>query len=68
MALPKGTELELVGVYDNSADNPRNPNSPPRRVRFGPASTDEMIGCHIQVLPDRPQDSTVFRKKWPQGL
>jgi len=68
VALPRGTELELVGIYDNSADNPRNPNSPPRRVRFGPASTDEMIGCHIQMLPDRPQDYTVFRKKWPQGL
>jgi hypothetical protein len=68
VALPRGTELELVGIYDNSADNPRNPNSPPGRVRLGPASTDEMIGCHIQVLPDRPQDSTVFRKKWPQGL
>ncbi len=68
VALPRGTELELVGFYDNSAGNPRNPSSPPRRVRFGPASTDEMIGCHIQVLPDRPQDYTVFRKKWPQGL
>jgi hypothetical protein len=66
--LPRGTELELVGVYDNSRANPRNPNVPPRRVRFGPASTDEMLGCHIQVIPDRPQDYTAFRKKWPQGL
>jgi peroxiredoxin len=68
VVLPKGTELALVGVYDNSTDNPRNPNSPPRRVRFGPASTDEMLGCHIQVIPDRPEDYAVFRKKWPQGL
>ena len=30
-----GTELELVGVYDNSAENPRNPNSPP--AAFGSA-------------------------------
>jgi hypothetical protein len=68
VALPKGTALELVGIYDNSSANARNPNSPPRRVRFGPASTDEMLGCHIQVIPDRPQDYTAFRKKWPQGL
>jgi hypothetical protein len=33
-----------------------------------PASTDEMIGYHIQVIPNRPQDYPVFRKKWPQGL
>jgi hypothetical protein len=68
VALPKGTELELIGVYDNSAANPRNPNAPPKRVQFGPASTDEMLGCHIQVLPDRPEDYPAFRKKWPQGL
>ena len=66
--LPKGTVIELVGFYDNSADNPRNPSTPPRRVRFGPASTDEMIGCHILVIPDHPGDYPLFRKKWPQGL
>jgi peroxiredoxin len=66
--LPKGTLIELVGVYDNSADNLNNPSSPPRRVVFGPSSTDEMLGCHIQVIPDHPRDYPLFRKKWPQGL
>jgi hypothetical protein len=66
--LPKGTVIELVGIYDNSAENARNPGKPPRRVRFGPASTDEMLGCHIQVIPDHPRDYPLFRKKWPQGL
>jgi len=66
--LPRGTVVELVGIYDNSAGNPRNPNKPPRRVTFGPASTNEMLGCHIQVIPDHPQDYPLFRKKWPQGL
>ena len=49
--LPAGTRLEMEFTYDNSAQNPRNPNSPPRRVVWGPASTDEMAGLHFQVLP-----------------
>jgi hypothetical protein len=40
--LPKGTRLDLTGVYDNSARNPRNPNSPPRDVHSGENTTDEM--------------------------
>ena len=36
--LPKGTRLDVEIVYDNSAENPRNPNSPPMRVRWGRGS------------------------------
>ena len=42
VALPRGTRLMLRIVYDNSADNPRNPNQPPQRVVYGPRSVDEM--------------------------
>jgi|GEM_PF-169069 len=40
--LPRGTRIDLEAYYDNSADNPRNPNAPPRWVRWGEESTDEM--------------------------
>ena len=30
--LPKGTLLEIDAWYDNSADNPANPRTPPQRV------------------------------------
>ena len=40
--LPKGTHLSLVAHYDNSSDNPHNPNNPPKHVRFGEQTTDEM--------------------------
>jgi hypothetical protein len=39
--LPRGTRLELVSHYDNSAGNKRNPN-PSATVRFGESSNDEM--------------------------
>ena len=34
-ALPHGTTLAVRYTYDNSADNPRNPEQPPRRVQWG---------------------------------
>lgn len=40
--LPGGTRLDLTAYYDNSSDNPRNPNSPPKPVRWGENTTDEM--------------------------
>src|SRR5438105_2634647 len=33
--LPQGTVLNLEAIYDNSANNPDNPNSPPQRVVRG---------------------------------
>jgi tetratricopeptide (TPR) repeat protein len=37
--------------YDNSADNVRNPNKPPKRVRGGSQANDEMANLWLQVLP-----------------
>ena len=45
------TRIEMEFVYDNSAANPRNPNSPPERVHWGPGTADEMAGLHIQSIP-----------------
>ena len=49
--LPKGTTVSLRYVYDNSEDNPLNPNHPPRRVVGGNRSSDEMCHLWLQVLP-----------------
>ncbi len=49
--LPKGTVLSMRIHYDNSASNPRNPNSPPKRVRAGNNATDEMGHVWLQILP-----------------
>ena len=48
--LPQGTVISMRFHYDNSAANPRNPNSPPRRVVGGNQSTDEMGHLWLQVL------------------
>ena len=49
--LPKGTTVSLRYIYDNSDQNPMNPNHPPARVRGGNRSSDEMCHLWLQVLP-----------------
>jgi tetratricopeptide (TPR) repeat protein/mono/diheme cytochrome c family protein len=49
--LPRGTAIGMRYTYDNSAANRRNPDRPPRRVRWGQNSTDEMGDLWLQVLP-----------------
>ncbi len=48
--LPQGTRLEMEVTYDNSADNPHNPNHPPQRVTWGEGTTDEMAEVHLEVI------------------
>ncbi|MEZ5353969.1 MAG: hypothetical protein R2762_15125 [Bryobacteraceae bacterium] len=55
--LPAETRIEMEFVYDNSAANPQNPFSPPQRVQWGPDSTDEMAGLHVQVMPLDDEDA-----------
>jgi tetratricopeptide (TPR) repeat protein len=43
--------------YDNSSANVRNPNQPPKRVRDGNQTTDEMAHLSLQVLPRGTEDS-----------
>jgi hypothetical protein len=52
VALPAGTVLHMVGHFDNSAANPANPSHPPREVRWGEQTTDEMCLGFLQVTRD----------------
>ncbi|HEV8346897.1 MAG TPA: tetratricopeptide repeat protein [Vicinamibacterales bacterium] len=65
--LPKGTTLSMRYVYDNSPDNLRNPEHPPKRARWGQRSSDEMGDLWIQVLtrdePDLDKLTADFRPK-----
>jgi tetratricopeptide (TPR) repeat protein/mono/diheme cytochrome c family protein len=49
--LPKATKVSLRYIYDNSDENPLNPNHPPARVTGGNRSSDEMCHLWLQVLP-----------------
>lgn len=49
--LPRGTKVEMRITYDNSRSNGRNPHNPPRWVRTGNRSQDEMGHVWLQLLP-----------------
>ena len=59
-------------LYDNSADNPENPNSPPQRITWGRESNDEMGSLILQVLAkdeqDRPKLEAAIRDQLRQAM
>ena len=48
--LPAGTRIAMAYVFDNSIRNPRNPDRPPLRARWGWRSSDEMADVWLQVF------------------
>ncbi|MGE0392101.1 MAG: tetratricopeptide repeat protein [Vicinamibacterales bacterium] len=56
VSLPAGTRLDMRFTYDNSAESPRNPHTPPQRVTFGPDADDEMCELLLQLVPANPRD------------
>jgi len=60
--LPAGAVIHMRYVYDNSSANPRNPNDPPERVRWGNRSSDEMATLTLQVVPEQPAHAHQLRE------
>jgi hypothetical protein len=60
--LPKGTRIDATIRYDNSVDNPRNPNNPPKRAQFGEESFDEMGTVGLMVTALRKEDEAELQK------
>lgn len=54
--LPQGTRLDVEIHWDNSAENPRNPSSPPVRVTWGEESRDEMGSISLIAVPHEESD------------
>jgi hypothetical protein len=52
LQLPKGTRVEVTAHWDNSANNPYNPD-PNATVKWGNQSWDEMLSLAMGVIVDR---------------
>lgn len=59
--LPEGATIHAEIQYDNSASNPRNPHSPPQRITWGEASTQEMAAITFHALPADNADESVIQ-------
>ena len=68
VGLPRGTVVTLAAYFDNSPGNPRNPNNPPRRVRYGGGTKDEMCACHLEFMPDDESGQAAYPARSPFGL
>ena len=62
VTLPKGTRVNVQLRYDNTADNPRNPSNPPKRVQWGEQSFDEMGSVTLQVVAVHKEDEAVLQQ------
>jgi hypothetical protein len=63
VVLPKGTRLESIAHFDNSENNPYNPN-PGIDVKYGPQTTDEMAVSFMGFIIDVKADPN---KLLPRG-
>lgn len=61
MRVRDGSTVRLSMTYDNSTDNPRNPFSPPREVRWGERTSDEMCLGYVNFVKDH-EDLTKAKK------
>jgi uncharacterized protein (TIGR03437 family) len=59
--LPAGTRIDGELIYDNSANNSKNPFTPAKRVQWGENSTDEMGSLILNVVPHVPSDTDTLR-------
>jgi hypothetical protein len=58
--LEPGSKVYAVAVYDNTTNNPWNPNNPPEDVTYGEGSTDEMFKYLISTLEYQEGDELII--------
>jgi hypothetical protein len=59
-ALPKGTRIECVAIYDNSPKNPANPD-PSAEVHVGPQTWEEMLTGFMDLAFDPHQEPRITK-------
>ncbi|HTL81566.1 MAG TPA: T9SS type A sorting domain-containing protein [Bacteroidia bacterium] len=58
--VPFGSVLKAVATYDNTFNNPWNPNNPLQDVQVGENTTDEMFIVYYAYLPYMPGDENII--------
>jgi hypothetical protein len=60
--LPAGTKIDVLISWDNSATNPHQTNHPPKPVRWGPQSNDEMGTITLSVMLDTQEQKDALHQ------
>ncbi len=59
IVLPAGSEIHAFATYDNTSNNPVNPNDPPKLITWGEGTSDEMYYLPITFIPYQAGDETI---------
>ena len=57
--IPAGSTLHSTATYDNTTNNPENPNSPPQNVYAGESTTEEMMLVFFSYTLYFPGDENI---------
>ncbi len=60
IVLEPGSTIHAYATYDNTVNNPSNPNSPPAFVTWGEKTTDEMLFLPINYVPYNTGDENII--------
>ncbi|MGH9718946.1 MAG: thiol-disulfide isomerase [Bryobacteraceae bacterium] len=63
--LPKGSRVDVMATFDNSPNNPRNPDAS-KEVRWGDQSWEEMMVAFVDVVIDAKMDPMDLHRPRPQ--
>lgn len=59
LRIPAGYTVHCLGTFDNTAENPMNPNDPPQFMSWGESTTEEMYLCFLQFVIYLPGDENI---------
>ncbi|MCA0236619.1 MAG: hypothetical protein LCH81_09575 [Bacteroidetes bacterium] len=59
LRVPAGSKLHAYATYDNTTDNPFQPNDPPQNVVQGEATTDEMMLVYFAYMAYQTGDENI---------
>jgi len=60
LKIPSGSTITAKCVYDNTSNNPDNPNDPPEIVFPGDGTHDEMFFVPIEFIPYQEGDEDIY--------
>jgi hypothetical protein len=60
--LPKGTRVEVIAIFDNSPNNPLNPD-PSKAIRWGAASETEMMDGWMEYVDAAGEPASLTQAK-----
>lgn len=62
LKISAGSTFIVEGTYDNTAENPENPYSPPRDIGYGWGTKDEMFNLVLYYLDYKEGDENIEQK------